>query len=205
MGALNATTVLPYLGISTTFNAASALYRGVELSGRLRASPIFYVDYNYDAQSSQQTGIPVSILTSNPVLINDAQIHEIPVHKGSLTLDYNDLHGVEAQLQGFYIGPNNDLNRGGYTFFNAFVSKALGRNLTATLGATNVFEQNVQNYGYFGQHLTAPVNQFAPAPSPALAAFGSNVQQAATLGNGTPFELIGLPPRLITFSLSARM
>jgi len=98
------------------------------------------------------------------VLINDAQIYEIPVHKGSLTLDYNDLHGVEAQLQGFYIGPNNDLNRGGYTFFNAFVSKALGRNLTATLGATNVFEQNVQNYGYFGEHLTAPVNQFAPAP-----------------------------------------
>lgn len=181
------------------------MYRGVELSGRLRASRIFYVDYNYDAQSSQQTGIPVSILTSNPVLINDAQIHEIPVHKGSLTLDYNDLHGVEAQLQGFYIGPNNDLNRGGYTFFNAFVSKALGRNLTATLGATNVFEQNVQNYGYFRSASHRPGESVR---SRTVAGTGRiRLQRAASgdIRNGTPFELIGLPPRLITFSLSARM
>ncbi len=205
LGALNATTVIPYLGITTTFNAASAFYRGLELNGRLRVAPIFYVDYDYNVQSSRQTGIPVSILTTNPLLINDAQIYEIPVHKGSLTLDYNDLHGVEAQLQGYYTGPNNDLNRGGYTFFNAFVSKALGHSVRATLGADNVFDQNVALYGYFGHQLTAPVNQYAPAALPALAGFPSNVQQAATLGNSSTNELIGLPPRLITFSLSASM
>jgi|GEM_PF-909152 len=205
LGPLNAQTVLPYLGITTTYNAASALYRGVELSGRIRFHPKFYTDFNYDIQSSQQTGIPVSILVNNPFLNNNTQIVGIPVHKGSVTFDFNDQRGVEVQLQGYYIAGNNTLNRQAYTFFNGFISKSIAKNLTVALSAQNLFGQAVQQYGYFGHQVYNPENAYQPAPNPAIAGFTPGVQQAATLGNGTQEELLGLSPTLVTFSLSARI
>ncbi len=193
----NATTVLSALGITTTYNAASALYRGLEFNGRVRLDPKYYVDYTYNVQSSQLTGVPTTILANNPFLINDAQIYEIPVHTGSLTFDYDDHHGIETQLQGNYIGDNNQLNRPAYTYFNGFVSKTIGKHLRATLSSTNVFDQNVQLYGYFGHQLLAPVNSFAAHAS-------TSIGQAVALGNLTQLEEIGLSPRQVTLSLSAQ-
>ncbi len=195
---LNATTVIPYLGVSEAANAASGLFRGIELSGRIRGTRQFYVDYNYDVQSSRNTGFSKQILTSSPFLINDAQIEGIPVHKGSLTADYNNHYGFEAQVQGFYIGDNNTLQRPAYTFFNGFVSKTLKNNFTATLSVTNLFAQDVQLYGYFGHQLYVPQNQYAPASS-------TSVAQAAALGNVTALEELGLAPRVVTLSFSTRI
>ncbi len=195
---LNSQTVLPYLGISTAYNATNALYRGLELSGRVRATRQFYVDYSYDVQSSQQTGIPITILVNNPFVIDGGQIYGIPVHKGSLTADFNDLHGLETQIQGYYVGDNNTLNRPAFTFFNGFVSHSVGRGLRATLSATNLFNQNWQLYGYFGHQLFVPENGFQPQAK-------TSIQQAVTLGNGTQEEEMGLSPRVILFSLSAQI
>jgi outer membrane receptor protein involved in Fe transport len=194
----NATTVLSALGISTTYNAASGLYRGFEFSGRVRLDPKYYVDYAYNVQSSTLTGVPNTILAANPFIINNAQIYEIPVHTGSLTFDYDDHHGIETQLQGNYIGDNNQLNRPAYTYFNGFVSKTIGSRLRATLSSTNLFDQNVQLYGYFGHQLLAPVNSFAPQAS-------SSIGQAVAIGNATALEEIGLSPRQVILSLSAQI
>jgi outer membrane receptor protein involved in Fe transport len=195
---LTPATVLPYLGVSETANAASGLFRGIELTGRVRGTPQFYLDYQYDIQSSQQTGIPKQILVTNPFLINNAQIEAIPVHKGSLTADYNNLYGMEAQLQGFYVGDNNTLQRPAYTFFNAFLSKKLPHDLQATVSVSNLFNQNAQIYGYFGHQLFVPENQYA-TPST------NSIQEAVNVGNTTTTEELGLSPRVTTVSLSLRL
>ncbi|MBV8601494.1 MAG: TonB-dependent receptor [Candidatus Eremiobacteraeota bacterium] len=195
---LNATTVLPYLGVTTVYNAAQGLYRGLEFSGRIRIVPQAYVDFNYDVQSSQNFGISDTILSNNPFLLNGAQIYGIPVHKGSLTADFNDLHGLEFQIQGFYIGNNNTLNRPAYTFYNAFITKSLARNTHLTISAQNLFNQNVQNYGYYGHNLFTPTNQFAPAAT-------TSIQQAVTIGNATQLELLGLQPQVFSLTLGWNM
>jgi outer membrane cobalamin receptor len=194
----DATTVLQALGVSTPFNISSALFRGIELKGRVRIAPTVYADVVYDIQSSQQFGIPASVLVNNPFLLNGGQIYEIPLHKGSLTLDYNDHHGIEAQLAGNYVGVNNTLNRPGYTMFNGFVSKDLTRTTTVTVGASNLFNENVQLYGYFGHQLEAATNQYqAQASTP--------IQQAVVYGFGTQEEQLGLTPRIIILSVSQRI
>jgi outer membrane receptor protein involved in Fe transport len=195
---LTATTVIPYLGVSQTYNAASGLFRGIELTGRLRATPQFYLDGEYDIQSAQQTGISATNLAANPFIINNAQIYEIPVHKANLTADYNNLHGFEAQLEGYYVGDNNTLNRPAYTFFNGFVSKTLEHNLTASVGITNVFNQDVQLYGYFGHQLFAPENQYATNSA-------NSIQQAVNFGNSTALEELGLSPRVVTVSVNLKI
>ena len=195
---LNAQTVIPYLGVSQVFNAASGLFRGIELTGRVRATPQFYLDYQYDIQSAQQTGITATNLALSPFIINNAQIEGIPVHKGSLTADYNNQRGFETQVQGFYVGDNNTLQRPAYTFFNGFISQKVEHNLTAAVGVTNLFNQNAQIYGYFGHQLLVPENKFATPSS-------TSIQQAVNFGNTTETELLGLSPRVLTVSISAKI
>jgi outer membrane receptor for ferrienterochelin and colicin len=195
----DATTIASRLGLSEAINASNALFRGVELTGRFRVARTFAVDYSYDIQSSQQFGEPLSVLTNNPYILDGGQIVGIPVHKGNVTLDYNDRpHGFEAQLAGYYVGSNNTLNRPAYTFFNAFVSKAIRRNLTLTVSGANIFNQDVQNFGFFGAQLPNPQNNVAPGFT------GGAVGQAVTNGFGTQAELFGLSPALIEATLSAK-
>jgi outer membrane receptor for ferrienterochelin and colicin len=198
------TITLANLGVTTDDNAAASLYRGLELNGRIRFMPAFYMDYTYDIESAQSSGIPALDLQSSPTLIDNAQLYGIPVHKASLTFDYHTRQGIEGQLEGYFIGPNNDLNRPAYSFFNGFVASSIGHGLTCTLGVNNIFSQNVQNYGYFGQQLAVPLNQDAVPAAGALASFPENVQQAVLFG-GSDFEEMGLPPRQFTFALSGKV
>jgi outer membrane receptor protein involved in Fe transport len=192
-----ATTVIPQLGLSGVFNASNALFRGIEVTGRVRLQRTLALDYSYDIQSSQQFGEPASVLVNNPFTLDGGQINGVPVHKGSLALDYSE-HGLEAQVEGYYTGIGNTLNRPAYTFFNGFVSKALGTHYGLTLSAYNLFNQNSQIYGYFGQQLPNPTNQYAPA-------YVGAVAQDIAVGFASQAELLGLEPRIITLSLTARM
>lgn len=193
----DATTVIPHLGLSGVFNASSALFRGVEVTGRIRIVPAVALDYVYDIQSSQQFGEPIGVLTNNPFVLDGGQIVGIPVHKGSLALDYS-AHQFEAQLQGYYVGVNNTLNRPAYTFFNGFLSHAIGKNLSATLSGYNLFDQNAQIYGYFGEQLPNPENQYQPG-------YSNAIQQSLNVGFGTQSELLGLEPRLVTLSMTLKL
>jgi outer membrane receptor protein involved in Fe transport len=194
---LTAADVSSRLGLSGYFNSASALYRGIEASGRVRVAPWIRFDYSYDIQSSQQFGEPANVLVNNPFILNGSQIYAIPVHKFNVGADYTGLRGYEAQLQLYYIGNNNTLNRPAYTYYNGFLSKSVGHNLSLTLSAYNLFNQNSQSYGYFGQQLPAPTNSYYTGDSSAIG-------QVVGLGPGTQEELFGLQPRLITLQINAR-
>lgn len=192
-----AANVSSVLGLSGVFNASSALFRGVELTGRIRVTPQVRLDYVYDIQSSQQFGEPTGVLVNNPYVRDGGQIVGIPVHKGSLSADYS-AGGFEAQLQGYYVGVNNTLNRPAYTFFNGFISHTLGKHVTATLSGYNLFNQNALIYGYFGEQLPNPENQYQSG-------LQDPVSQAVNVGFGTSSELLGLEPRLVTLSVSFKL
>jgi len=194
----DATTVIPHLGLSGVFNASSALFRGVEITGRVRVQRDVALDYTYGIESAQQFGEPPNVLANNPYILDGGQINQVPVHKASLAADYTQRsQGFEAQLQDYYVGIGNTLNRPAYTFFNGFISKRIGRHLSLTLSGYNVFNQNSQIYGYFGEQLPNPTNAYTKPYSGAI-------QQSLVTGFGTSAELLGLEPRIITLQLTAR-
>lgn len=169
-------------------NAASARFRGVELRGRYRVNPRVYLDYMYDIQSAFRLGVPDSILQSNFTIVNGSQVVGIPLHKASLGLDYADRRGFEARMDGFYIGPNNALNRTPYYFANATISKAY-KHTVFNLGIYNVFNNASDIYGrqYIGTF--AGENQFGTDTN--------SFQQGS--------ERYGLPPTQVQFSVTQRI
>ncbi len=177
------------LSVSTVANAASARYRGVELTGRTRIDPHFYVDYGYDIQSAVRIGVPDSILMANFNIINGSQVLGIPLHKASLGFDVTDRHGFEARLDGYYIGNNNGLNRPAYGYADASLSKVLSRRTSINVGVSNIFGNAVDTYGRIG------LGQFNPEN-----AFGTD-QNAFDQGS----ERFGLPPPRVLLSLTERL
>ena len=182
---ITAANVYNYLSVSTTYNAAHALARGLEFSGRQRFAHIAYIDYGYYVQSSTQSGITDPILVSNPTVVNGAQISAIPLHQASLSLDVAP-GPWEFRLDNYYVGNNNPLNRPAYWHSNAFVSRNLGHGTLVTLGGTNIFNNAVQDYGYIGLG-TAAITNAASASSP------------------TPSERFGLAPAQLTLTLQQRI
>ena len=160
---ITAASLPQYLSVSTTYNAAHALARGVELTGRQRITPIAYIDYGYDIESSTKTGISDQILMSNPTVVNGAQLVGIPLHQATLSLDVAPGRW-EFRLDNYYTEFNNGLNRPSYWHSNAFISRSLGKGTLITLGGTNIFNSAVQDYGYIGLGTTPIVND----PSGAL-------------------------------------
>ena len=139
------------------------------------------------------------MLLNNPFLLDGGQINRDPVQKSSVKFDYaNQPSGLEAQLQGYYIGNNNTWNRAAFTFFNGFVSKQVTKNIQATLSVYNVFDNASQNYGYFGAQLPHQTNQYYTGPTDAIG-------QAVNIGLGTQEELFGISPRTFLFNLSSRI
>ena len=181
---LNNQTVLQYLSVGTTFNASSALARGIELSGRQRIAPFAYIDYSYDIESSARVGIDDNILMNNPTVVNGAQLNGIPLHQASLSLDVAK-RGWEFRIDNYFMGPNNPYNRPAFWHSNAFLSRSLngGRTLL-TLGGTNIFNSAVQDYGYLGLGTIPLVNVFA--------------------NSAKPSEEFGLAPAQVTFTVQER-
>ncbi|GAC1651700.1 MAG: hypothetical protein NVS9B12_00290 [Vulcanimicrobiaceae bacterium] len=187
-------SVIPFLAISTTYNAATALYRGIELSGRYRFNHNVYADYTYDVQSSVQNGIPDNILKGNPFIVNGGQIAFIPTHQASFGLDWSNHEGWEARLDTYWTGDNNTSERPAYSISNGFISKILSKKLKAAFGVSNVFNGAASGYGYFGHQLFIPENQFFSDKTP--------IQQYVNTGSGEQF---GVPSRAFLFTLSANL
>lgn len=192
---LNDQTVIPYLSVGTTYNAASALARGIEISGRQRINRIAYVDYSYSAESSFQSGIPDSILKNNATVTNGSQVLGIPIHQATISLDIAP-RSWEFRLDNYYTEFNNPLNRPSYWHSNAFLSKSFGNGRTLlTLGGTNIFGQAVQYYGYIGHGTYAPENHFFS---------DANAMQEFVNGSYTAEEF-GLTPPQVTLTLQERL
>jgi outer membrane receptor for ferrienterochelin and colicin len=188
-----AANVAQVLGLSGYFNASNALFRGFEFSGRIRATKQIALDYEYDIQSSQQFGEPLQVLINNPYVLDGGQIEGIPLQKGSLTLDYTN-RGFEGQVEGYYEGNNNTLNRPAYTFFNGFLTQKLTKNVGLGVSVFNIFNQNAQSYGYFGVQSPHVINQYNVQTN-------DPIQQFLLYG-GTTNEEMGLQPRLATLTLT---
>ncbi len=189
----NPNSVLQYLAIGTTYNATRARYRGIEISGRQRFSRNFFVDYSYDIQSAQQTGVSDNILQNNPFIINDHQIQGIPYNQATLAFDYSIPHGWQAHADGYFVSNNNVSRRPAYNFWSGYVGKSIGKGMTVRLGMFNVFNQATQNYGYIGHQQFIPENHFFNDTN--------SLQQALNAGG----EEFGLANRSFVLTFSQRM
>jgi outer membrane receptor protein involved in Fe transport len=186
-------TVLPYLAISNTYNAASSVSKGIELSGRQRVSRHVYFDYSYDIQSVVQNGINENILQNNPFVISGGQLQGIPINQATAGLDYAN-QGLEVRMDGYVVGNNNPSSRPAYNTWNGFISKALPNNYTLTFGVQNVFNEAWQNYGYFGHEPLIPENHYFSDTN--------SIQQYLNTGSNEEF---GIPIRSFLITLSGRL
>jgi hypothetical protein len=107
---ITAASLPQYLSVSTTYNAAHALARGLEFTGRQRFAKIAYIDYGYYVESSIKTGISDQILASNPATVNGAQLAGIPLHQATISLDVAP-GPFEFRLDNYYTEFNNGLDR----------------------------------------------------------------------------------------------
>jgi outer membrane receptor protein involved in Fe transport len=180
---ITAASLPQYLSVATTYNAAHALARGLEFTGRQRFTPIAYVDYGYYIESSTKTGISDDILSSNPTTVNGAQLRGIPLHQATISLDVAP-GPFEFRLDNYYTEFNNGLNRPSFWRSDAFVSYTFDKNTLFSVGGTNIFNQAVQTYGLIGYGTT-------PILNPVAIAAGTTA---------SPSEEFGLAPAQLTFT-----
>jgi outer membrane receptor protein involved in Fe transport len=171
------------LAFSTTFNAASARYRGIVLSTNVGLTRNVSFNAAFDVQSAAYLGIPTDILIANTELLDGGQIARVPLRQGTAGLAYQDSSGIGARLDATYIGSNNSWNRNPFWFANASISKTSGP-VTVGLGVYNLFNSVAQQYGYIGYGVYVPQNFY-----------GLAAQGGATSGLQQSSEEYGLPFR----------
>jgi outer membrane receptor protein involved in Fe transport len=171
------------LAFSTTYNAASARYRGVVLSTNVGLARDVSFNASFDIQSAAYLGIPADILISNTGLLDGGQIYGIPLRQGNAGLAYQNPSGFGARIDTTYIGGNNSWNRNPFWYANASISKTTG-NTSIGLGIYNLFNSVAQQYGLIGSGVYQPQNYYGSA------AFGGT-----TNGLEQSSEQFGLPFR----------
>lgn len=157
-----------HFGVSEMFNAGSARYRGLDLSGSIGITRNLTLNGEYALQSAAYYGMNDNILSQNPTLINGAQLGYVPLHRASLGIGYVNAAGVGARLDGYWVGTPNGLNRPAYTYANFNVSKAFMQGISVNLGINNVFNSAAQQYGLVGLGTFQPQNQFGDPNATAL-------------------------------------
>lgn len=177
------------LAFLTTYNAASARYRGIVLSTNVGITRNVSFNAAFDIQSAAYLGIPTDILIQNTNLLDGGQIYGIPLRQGTTGLAYQDNKGFGARLDATYIGGNNSWNRNPFWYANASVSKTSG-NATINLGIYNLFNSFGQQYGLIGDGVYIPQNYY-----------GLAAQGGATSGLAQSNEAYGLPFRSYWFTV----
>ncbi|HXM07625.1 MAG TPA: TonB-dependent receptor, partial [Candidatus Acidoferrum sp.] len=147
------------LAFSTTYNAASARYRGIVLSTNVGLMRNVSLNASFDIQSAAYLGIPTDILISNTSLLDGGQIYGIPLRQGAAGLAYQNPSGFAARIDSTYIGGNNSWNRNPFWFANAGVSYSV-RDTSIGLGIYNLFNSVAQQYGLIGSGVFVPQNYF---------------------------------------------
>lgn len=171
------------LAFSTTYNAASARYRGIVLSTNVGVMRDVSFNASFDVQSAAYLGIPQDILISNTNQLDGGQIYGIPLRQGTMGLSYSDPQGLGARIDANYIGSPNSFNRNPFWFANGSISKSTGQT-TVNLGIYNIFNSVAQRYGYIGYGVYVPQNYY-----------GLAAQGGATSGIQQSSEQYGLPFR----------
>lgn len=190
------TQALGLLGVSGSINIGHTLARGIDLAGRVRVSRPFFVDYNYDTESSILKSSDPSLVDpafgGDLRLIPNAQLPNVPLHKWSFDLDYTFGHNVEAQLETYHESENNQKNLPAYSYSNLIVSVPLGKGLFTT-SVNNLWQTYADYRGLIGEGYPKPLNKFAQ-PSDYQPFFGAQAT-----------ERFGLPFRTIEFNYSVKV
>jgi len=180
------------LSVSTNYNAATARFRGIELSGRARVNRQFYVDYTDDVQSAVYNDLSDTLLARNVFNINGAQLNGLPLHKGSIGLDYSSRGGFETRLDTIYLGNGNAYYRPAFAYSNASFSQRFGKYTTLNVGVLNIFNSASSSLYDLGGSVWQPKNKFGTDLSAMYKAYN---QQTAALG---------LIPTSVTVSITRR-
>lgn len=181
------------LAFATTYNAASARYRGIVLSTNVGLTRNVSFNAAFTVQSAAYLGIPQDILIANTNLIDGGQIYGIPLRQGTAGLAYQDTHGFGARIDATYIGGNNSWNRSPFWFANASVSKSSGP-VSVGLGVSNWFNSAAQQYGLIGYGVYQPQNFY-----------GLAAQGGPTSALAQSREQYGLPFRQYWFTVKVGM
>jgi hypothetical protein len=181
------------LGATTVANAGTGRYRGIDITGRIRANRNFFVDYGYNVLSARYFNIPALALQNNLTLIDGGQIVKVPIQQGSLGVDFSDNHGFEVRLDGYYVGSNNGLQRPAYTYANAAITKSI-RRLSLNVGIYNVFNSQYDQFGRIGEGVFIPENRYRSDTTALQEAFNNGIG-----------EQFGLPKRSFLFSITERI
>jgi outer membrane receptor protein involved in Fe transport len=147
------------LSVSTTYNAASARYRGIQVGTSADLVRGLTLTADYDTQSAVYENLSDALLAANVNLINGSQIPQTPLHMGNVGLTFDGPTGFSASLLGHYMGVNNTWNRPAFWWadFNAGVTR---NGVTINFGVNNLFNSAAQQYGYIGQGVFMGENQF---------------------------------------------
>lgn len=194
----NPSSIYPLLSLQYPTNTGQGRFQGVEIVGRQRVARQLAFDYSYDIQKASLNNIPDALLQSNWVLIPGGQIPLIPMHKATLAADITPGDGWELNITGNYVGNNNPEERPAFTYFNGFVNKQLTGLLSLNLGVQNIFNQDVQYYGYFGHQQFFPENKYGTD--------ANSIQQYLN-GNtgGYSMEQFGIAPTTVILTLQMKM
>jgi outer membrane receptor protein involved in Fe transport len=178
------------LAFTTTYNAASARYRGIVLSTNVGLMRGLSFNASFDVQSAAYLGVPADILIANTSLLDGGQIYGIPLRQGTAGIAYQALNGFGARLDATYIGANNSWNRNPFWFANASFSYSVNPQTAINLGIYNLFNSVAQQYGYIGYGVYIPQNFYGLAQN-----------GGATSGLAQSNEAFGLPFRSYWFTV----
>ncbi len=141
----------------------SGLYRGIEITGRAFATRNLFFDFSYDLQHAQIFGYTDAVLAANPTFINGGQTTGYPLNKGSLGAEFNNRHGLDVRVDGYYFGINNQFNRPAYGYGNASFTYELPKTgFEVNLGIANFTNSATQQYGFLNVGTPNPVNDGVP-------------------------------------------
>jgi hypothetical protein len=142
-------------------------------------------------QSIVLNDLPASVLMTDPTLVNGRQVFEVPLHKATLGLELVTRSGLEVNLEGHAVGPNNPQQLPGYAYADASLTQTVSKHVVLSLAASNVFNSHAQSYGLVGYGLPYATN-------PYNAAIGTPLLQ--------PFnEKYGLEPTSVTMSATLHL
>jgi outer membrane receptor protein involved in Fe transport len=177
--------------LTQAFNAASARARGIEISGRERASAHMYFDYSYDIQSLVVNDLPKSVLISDPTLVNGIQAFQVPLHKANLGIDVSVRSGFEGRIDGHFVGGNNSQQLPGYAYADASLTQLVSKRLTLRLDISNIFNSHADIYNMVGMGVPYPTNsENADLSAPFVQPFNTQY---------------GLPPASVMFNAELRL
>ena len=182
-----------FLGVDGTVNIGSGEAQGIDLTGRQRITPSFFIDYGYATNSSVPTNVPISVLQGNLTLVPGSQLPGIPLQKANFALDWTVAKLVELRSETYWVASNNTKNMPAYNYTNLIASVNTGQRGVFNVVVNNLFQQYAFPEGLIGDGVPLALNQFA-GPS----------DYTPLIGAGATEEF-GLTPRTIEFIYSYKL